>query len=70
MAVYKISGMSCEGCVQKVNTVLEKLLPGGATIKVILNDGTVMISNAEIADADVRQAVEDAGFGFKGRVSG
>lgn len=67
MATYKISGMSCEGCVRAVDNALQAALPG-VERRIDLAAGTVWLA----ADADegrVREAIEDAGFEFGGELA-
>ncbi|MBW2457850.1 MAG: heavy-metal-associated domain-containing protein [Deltaproteobacteria bacterium] len=63
-ATYKITGMSCQGCVGSVTRALTAALPG-AKITVELEGGLARIDGAH-EPAAVKQAVEDAGFDFVG----
>ena len=57
-----VSGMSCNGCEQNVENVLQKLDGvnrveadhGGDTVKVVVDD--------DVADDDVHAAIEQAGY--------
>lgn len=62
--VYKVSGMTCQGCANAVSRAVEKR-PGVERALVDLTAGTVAVEGQ--ADADtVRLAVEEAGFDFQG----
>ncbi len=63
---YKITGMSCQGCVGSVTRALTAALPG-AKITVELEGGLARIEGPHEAQA-VQQAVEDAGFDYGGAV--
>ena len=63
---YKVSGMSCEGCVRAVTGAIKRALPV-ADVRVDLERGEVTITGT--ADDDtVAKAVTDAGFTFDGAV--
>ena len=64
MTTYKVEGMTCGGCVRSVTHALERALPG-AKIEVTLEGGQVVVDGAHEA-AQVKEAVEDAGFDFVG----
>ncbi len=61
--MIRISGMSCQGCVRNVTGVLSGL-PGVAAVAVRLEPGEAIVScdPARVSLADLRRAVEDAGF--------
>ena len=59
--------MTCDGCVRTVTKVLAQLLPE-AEIEVTLAQGVVRI-RGDHTEPTVRQAVEDAGFDFAGRLT-
>lgn len=61
---YKVAGMTCGGCVNSVKKAIERL---GLTADVTLEDGKVVVHGAHEPSA-IEQAVEDAGFDFKGAV--
>ncbi|MBI2708116.1 MAG: heavy-metal-associated domain-containing protein [Actinobacteria bacterium] len=59
---YRVSGMSCEHCVQSVTKEL-KQLPGVEQVDVDLTGGTVTVASAEPLDVElVRGAVDEAGY--------
>ena len=62
--VYKVEGMTCQGCVASVTRALVAALPG-ARLTVELEGGLVRIEGPHDPQA-VRRAVEDAGFDFAG----
>jgi len=61
---YKVSGMTCNGCVRSVTTALERAAPG-LKFQVSLEQGAVTVEGAHDPHL-VEQAVEDAGFDFGG----
>lgn len=63
-AVYKVSGMTCEGCANAVSRAVENKV-GVARALVDLKAGTVAVEGPVSADI-VRSAVEEAGFEFHG----
>ncbi|MFT4703326.1 MAG: copper chaperone [Bradymonadia bacterium] len=63
-ASYSIEGMSCGGCVSSVQKALLAALPNN-TVEVVLEGGLVHVSG-EHDLAELRNAVEDAGFDFVG----
>lgn len=64
--IYRVGGMSCNHCKASVERSLAQL-PSVTTVAVDLAAGTVAVEG-EPADADVRKAVEELGFDYKGRV--
>ena len=62
--IYRVAGMTCGGCVRAVTKAIERRAPG-AEVKVDLAKGLVEIAG-EPADAEIKAAVETAGFEFKG----
>jgi copper chaperone len=62
---YRIDGMSCDGCARAVTRALEAALPGAA-VRVDLAAGRATVAG-EAAEAEIRRAVERAGFVFAGR---
>ena len=59
---FIVVGMSCDHCVRAVTEEIEKL-PGVHGVDVDLGTGLVTIeSDAPIAEADVRGAVDEAGY--------
>ena len=59
-----IEGMTCNGCVNSVKNVLQKT-PGVAGVEVSLeqNCATVTYSPEQTNPAQLKAAVEDAGYG-------
>lgn len=64
-STYRVTGMSCGGCARSVETAIKALAPA-ATVSVDLDAKAVTVDGAS-AD-QVKQAVDDAGFGFEGAV--
>ena len=61
-AIYNVTGMSCDHCVQAVTKELEKL-DGVVGVAVDLDAGTVTISSdAPLDEQAVRTAVDEAGY--------
>jgi copper chaperone len=62
-SVIKVSGMTCQGCVNSVTRVLSAV-PGVASVQVSLERGEAALryDPAKATEAQLRQAVEDAGF--------
>ncbi len=58
-----VGGMSCQKCVASLTGVLSKL-PGVEKAEVLLEPGqaTVTYDPAQVGEARLREAVEDAGF--------
>jgi len=66
MTVYRVLGMSCEGCAASVTKAIGVAAPG-ARVSVDLQAKAVTVEGG--ADADtVARAVGDAGFEFAGPV--
>ena len=65
-ATYKVSGMTCGGCVKSVTNALQRLSPD-LLVKVSLEDNTATI-RGDHNEAAIRRAIEDAGFDFGGKV--
>ena len=65
---YRVSGMTCQGCVNAVTRAIQRRLPG-AKVSVDLPKGLVTVdTGADHADdATVQTAVAGAGFSFNGR---
>jgi copper chaperone len=61
-AVYTVTGMSCDHCVQAVSTEV-RALAGVTGVDVDLASGKVRVSSAQpLDDGAVRAAVEEAGY--------
>ncbi len=58
---YQVAGMSCGHCVQAVSGEVGKVA-GVTAVTVDLGTGTVTVSGEAISDADVRAAVDEAGY--------
>ncbi len=58
----KVGGMTCEGCVRSVTNAIQDL-PHLGFVEVSLSRGEAVIEyGALMSEADIRQAIEDAGF--------
>ncbi len=62
--VFKIGGMTCQGCVNAVTKALKRLDPAAA-VSVDLGSGRVSVEGA-IERAAAERAIEGAGFVFEG----
>lgn len=62
---YHVLGMSCGGCAKSVTNAILDVAPG-AEVEVDLDAKAVVVSGAD--EAAVKQAVEDAGFEFAGKL--
>ena len=60
---YKVDGMTCGGCANSVTNAI-KNLASNAEVHVDLEAKTVSVSGTD--QDTVKQAVEDAGFEFRG----
>ena len=59
---YTVKGMTCGHCVQAVSGELSKLA-GVSDVAVDLGSGAVTVtSDAPLAEAQVREAVDEAGY--------
>jgi copper chaperone len=61
---YRVSGMTCEGCVRSLTRAITRLAPA-ARISVDLATGRVSVEDGP-EEALVADAVTKAGFGFEG----
>ena len=60
--VYRVTGMTCDHCVQAVTTELSKI-DGVAGVDVDLESGDVKVTSADPLDVQaVQGAVDEAGF--------
>lgn len=67
MIEFRVSGMTCDGCVLAVTRAIHQRRPN-ADVRVDLGQGLVVI--ADTADAEIiADAIEDAGFSVEGRLS-
>jgi copper chaperone len=64
LRVYRVDGMTCEGCVRAVTIAIRKFDPSGF-VQVDLRGGTVSVAGAA-TDDQVRQAIERAGYAYRG----
>lgn len=68
-AIYSVSGMACGYCANFLTETVKRI-PGVANVSVDLENETVTLtSNREIDLADVRTAVENAGYELTGPAS-
>ena len=58
---YTVIGMSCSHCVAAV-TESVAAIPGADDVRVDLDGGLLSVTGAQIDDAQVRAAVEAAGY--------
>jgi copper chaperone len=59
---YKVSGMTCGHCVSAVKGEVAKI-EGVTDVEIDLESGAVTVTSAEgIQDADLRAAVDEAGY--------
>ncbi|MEU4744171.1 heavy-metal-associated domain-containing protein [Actinosynnema sp. NPDC023658] len=65
-STYTVTGMTCSHCVASVTEEVTKI--GGVTgVAVDLPTGAVKVTSDEpVAEADVRAAVEEAGYALAG----
>ena len=63
---YLVQGMTCSGCVNAVTNAI-KAREAGATVSVDLETGKVDVEGS-LEEAVVIEAIEDAGFEYKGAV--
>ena len=58
---YTVSGMSCEHC---RSSVLEEVaeIEGVDVVEVDLESGRLIVTGAEVDEASIRTAVEEAGY--------
>ncbi|WP_028803558.1 heavy-metal-associated domain-containing protein [Streptomyces sp. 142MFCol3.1] len=65
-AVYKVSGMSCGHCEGSVGGEISGIA-GVTSVKAVASTGEVtVVSATPLAEADVRAAVDEAGFELVG----
>ena len=62
---YRVTGMTCGGCARSVESAI-KAVSADASIQVDLAKAAVTVDGA--TEAQVKQAVDEAGFGFEGAV--
>ncbi|HYD31832.1 MAG TPA: heavy-metal-associated domain-containing protein [Azospirillaceae bacterium] len=61
---YKVEGMTCGGCARSVSNAIVKAAPT-ATVDVDLANKLVKVDGG-VPEAQVKEAVEKAGFDFMG----
>lgn len=62
ITTYTVTGMTCDHCVRAVSGEIGAL-PGVEAVTVDLGAGAVTVSSAApLAEADVRAAVDEAGY--------
>jgi copper ion binding protein len=65
-STYTVTGMTCEHCVASVTEEISEIA-GVSAVDVELSTGAVTVTSVEpIAEADVRGAVEEAGYQLAG----
>lgn len=64
-STYRVTGMTCGGCARSVETAIKAVAPA-ASVTVDLAAKAVTVEGA--SESQVKQAVDDAGFGFEGAV--
>ncbi|APU40349.1 MULTISPECIES: heavy-metal-associated domain-containing protein [unclassified Streptomyces] len=65
--VYRVTGMTCGHCEGAVTSEISAL-PGVTSVKAVAASGEVtVVSDAPLADEDVRAAVDEAGYEFAGQ---
>ena len=62
--VYSVTGMTCAHCVNAVTDEVGKI-SGVASVRVDLETGHVTVTGAGYTDAQVREAVDQAGYTLK-----
>jgi copper ion binding protein len=61
-AEYTVTGMTCGHCVASVTEEVQEI-QGVTDVQVDLSSGSVRVTSEQpVADADVRAAVEEAGY--------
>ncbi|GBR53771.1 cation/copper resistance transporter ATPase CopZ [Neokomagataea thailandica NBRC 106555] len=61
--LFRVEGMSCEGCSKRLHTVLSAVA-GVETVEVTLKPGEAKIrfDSAQVSEPALREAIEDSGF--------
>lgn len=59
--IYQVTGMTCSHCVAAVKEEVSAL-DGAEEVAVDLESGRLTIRGRDVRDADVRAAVEEAGY--------
>ncbi|KJS53765.1 hypothetical protein VM98_23275 [Streptomyces rubellomurinus subsp. indigoferus] len=69
-AAFQVKGMTCGHCVTAVTAELKKI-EGVTEVAVDLATGTVTVdSAASLSDAEVGEAIDEAGYELVGRLAG
>ena len=65
--VYKVVGMTCDGCASSVTKAIQAALPATAVdVNLEANEVNIEDPGGIIDDATIKQAVEGAGFEYAG----
>jgi copper ion binding protein len=62
--IYTVTGMTCAHCVNAVTDEVGKV-SGVASVSVDLDTGQVTVTGAGYTDAEIREAVDEAGYTLK-----
>jgi copper chaperone len=62
---YTVAGMTCAHCVASVSEEVGTV-PGVRGVEVDLASGRMLVHGERVSDADVRAAVEEAGYELTG----
>jgi len=62
---YHVTGMTCGGCARSVEAAIKSEVPGAA---VTIDLGAAKVTVTGASEAQVKKAVDDAGFGYEGVV--
>jgi copper chaperone len=63
---WTVTGMTCGHCVASVTEEVQEI-PGVTAVDVVLGNGAVTVTSEQpLADATVREAVEEAGYQLAG----
>ena len=62
LLIYTVPGMSCDHCRAAVTAEVEQV-PGVASVDVDLDTKRVTVAGEQLANAAVRAAIEEAGYG-------
>jgi copper chaperone CopZ len=58
---YTVTGMTCAHCAAAVTEEVSAV-PGVESVEVSVEAGTVLVRGTEVDDAEVRAAVDEAGY--------
>jgi copper chaperone len=62
---YRVTGMTCGGCARSVESAI-KAVSANAKVEIDLGKAAITVDGA--SEAEVKTAVDEAGFGFEGVV--